>query len=87
MPYRGLNAIKISDLIKLLKDLKEEDYNYIGIDVNPIVECFEDYRGNGLEKTKYEYTITLISKEISRKYKNRFGIKEYIQDKNREDKK
>lgn len=70
--------LKIEDIIKKLQELNEEDYT-IELEVEPIVDCVEQYDGTGFETTKYRYTIVLENKNaIIRKYKNKFGYKEYI---------
>ena len=74
-----MEYIKIKDIINKLKKLDENDYT-IGFEVEPVVDCFEDLFGNGIETIKYIYTITMTSSEISRRYKNHNGIKEYIKE-------
>lgn len=71
--------MKISDIIKKLQELNDDDYT-INIEIEPIINCIENINGEGLETIRYQYTIILESKEIIRKYKNKHGIKEYVGD-------
>ena len=69
--------LKIKDVIDKLQELNEEEYT-IEMEVEPIVNCYEQLNGDGLETIKYRYNIILESKEKSRRYKNKNGIKEYM---------
>ena len=72
--------MKLKDVISKLQELDGDDF-IVEIEVEPIVNCLEQLDGIGWETTKYRYTITLESKEVTRKYKNRHGIKEYLESK------
>lgn len=74
-----MEQIKLKDIINKLKEL-DEDNCIIGFEVEPDVNCIEDYSGNGWETTKYTYTIIIKGNEIVRRYKNHGGIKEYIKE-------
>ena len=69
--------MKIKDIIKRLQELDDKEY-IVEMEVEPIVSCIEQLNGIGWETTKYRYTITLESKEITRKYKNEYGLKKYL---------
>ena len=69
--------MKIKDIIKKLQELQEEDYK-IHMEIEPIVDCVENYDGTGWETTKYQYTIILEGKMLVRPYKNINGMREYI---------
>ena len=69
--------LKIEDIINRLKVLKEEDY-FVSFNIEPTIDCFETYNGDGYEEIKYTYTITLEQKEPTiRKYKKIGSFKEY----------
>ena len=69
--------MKIKDIIKRLQELNNEEC-IVNMEVKPIIECFEDLYGNGIETIKYQYTIEIEGKETTQKYKNNHGIKEYL---------
>lgn len=69
--------MKIKDIIQRLQELDDKEY-IVEMEVEPIVSCIEQVNGIGWETTKYRYTITLESKKITRKYKNKGGYKEYL---------
>ena len=70
----------LKNIIEKLQQLNEDNFT-VDISVEPIVECFETLLGDGIEETKYIYKIELSQKEpYRRKYKNKFGIKEYYTD-------
>ena len=69
--------LKIKDVIDKLQELNEEEYT-IEMEVEPIVNCYEQVNGDGLKTIKYRYNIILERKEKSRRYKNKNGIKEYM---------
>lgn len=69
--------MKIDDIIKKLQELKEDDYK-IYIEIEPTIDCIEQFDGTGFETTTYQYTITLKGNPVVRQYKNVNGIKEYL---------
>lgn len=74
--------LKIKKIIEKLQELNDDDYT-VEMEVEPIINCIENINGDGWETTKYRYTITLESTEVTRKYKNKYGIKEYVDKKSR----
>lgn len=69
--------MKIKDIIEKLQELNDEEY-IVNMEIEPIVNCMENIAGDGIETIKYRYVIILEGQEKSRKYKNKYGIKEYI---------
>ena len=70
--------LKIKDIIEKLQELNDDEYT-ITMEIEPIIDCYENIAGDGIETIKYRYTITLESQEKSRRYKNKYGIKEYLE--------
>lgn len=69
--------LKIKDIIEKLRELNEEDY-FVNIEVEPIINCYEQFDGNGYEEIKYRYTIILENKNPTiRRYENKNGVKNY----------
>lgn len=71
--------IKIKDIIEKLQELNEEEY-IASMEIEPIVTRLENISGDGIETIKYRYTITLEGQEETRKYKNKYGMIEYVKD-------
>ena len=72
--------MKLKDIIQKLQELNGDDFA-VEMQVEPIINCVEQLDGIGWETTRYRYTIILESKDITRKYKNKHGIKEYLESK------
>lgn len=72
--------MELKDIIQKLQELNSDDY-VAEMQVEPIINCIEQLDGIGWETTRYRYTIILESKDITRKYKNKHGIKEYLETK------
>lgn len=72
--------MKLKDIIQKLQELNSDDF-VVEMQVEPIINCIEQLDGIGWETTRYRYTIILESKDITRKYKNKHGIKEYLETK------
>ncbi len=71
----------IKDIIRKLQELEDKDY-IVHFEADPSIDCFENLSGEGIEKARYTYNITITQKNpYVRKYKNINGIREYYNEK------